>query len=281
MLIQYKRPHHAASCMNESITVYQNLKTIVAQIFSSLKLKVREYSKGRKPTLSNIEATTCAILKQKQNIATKKSLWKIMEPPCEYNAFVRSINRSGKYLALVIGVVMQLLGEDAHALKFTDATDIPVCLNKNAKGHRTMRGLAQWSRTSKGFFFGLKLHLSGDLKGRVLALRLTPGNSDDRAIFKKMNETLRGLFVADAGYLSKDLARDFFIEGERMLLSAIRANMKKVATDWQIALLNLRMRVEIHFRMLKVVYGLVTSLPRSVDGYLTHYLAALAAHVLV
>ena len=266
--------------MNESITVYQNLKTIVAHAFSSLKLKAREHSKGRKPALTNIEGTTCAILKQKQNIATKKSLWKIMEPPCGYNAFVRAINASGKYLAFIIGVMTRLLGDEARDPKFTDATDIPVCLNKNANTHRTMRGLAQWSKTGKGFFFGLKLHLSADVRGRVLALRLTPGNSGDRAIFKKMNEKLKGLFVADAGYLSKELARDFFKEGERMLITAVRANMKQLATDWQIALLNLRMRVEIHFRMLKVVYGLVTSLPRSVDGYLTHYLAALAAHVL-
>lgn len=266
--------------MNESITVYQNLKTIVAHAFSSLKLKVREHDKGRKPALTNVEATTCAILKQKQNIESKQSLFDIIEPPCKYNAFVRAINRSQKYLALIIGVVMSILGGEAHRLKLGDSTDVPVCLNKNAYSHRTMRGLAAWSKTGKGFFFGLKLHLSGDIEGRVLALRLTPGNSDDRAIFKKMNEKLRGLFVADAGYLSKELARDFFIEGERLLLTAVRANMKRLATDWQIALLNLRMRVEIHFRALKVRYGLVTSLPRSIDGYLTHYLAAIAAHVL-
>lgn len=266
--------------MNESITVYQNLKTTVAHIFSSLKLKVREYPKGRKPALTNVEGVTCAILKQKQNIATKKSLFKIVEPPCKYNAFVCAINRTQKYLALIVGLVLKILGKDAHAIKFTDATDIPVCLNKNARNHRTMRGVAQWSKTGKGFFFGLKLHLSADLEERVLALRLTPGNSDDRAIFRKMNEKLKGLFVADAAYLGKDLMRDFFIEGERMLLTAVRANMKKLATDWQIALLNLRMKVEVHFRMLKVIYGLVTSLPRSIDGYLTHYLAAIAAHVL-
>lgn len=266
--------------MNESITVYQNLKTTVAQIFSSLKLKVREHDKGRKPALTNVESVTCAILKQKQNIATKKSLFKIVEPPCKYNAFVCAINRSQKYLALIIGVVLRVLGKEAHAIKFTDATDIPVCLNKNAKTHRTMRGLAQWSKTGKGFFFGLKLHLSADVKGRVLALRLTPGNSDDRAIFKKMNAKLRGLFVADAGYISKELARDFFIKGERLLITALRANMRQLAADWQVTLLNLRMRVEVHFRMLKVVYGLVTSLPRSVDGYLTHHLAAIVAHVL-
>ena len=43
-----------------------------------------------------------------------------------------------------------------------------------------------------------------------------------------------------------------------MLITAVRANMKQAATRFQIALLNLRMKVETHFRMLKVVYGLVT-----------------------
>jgi hypothetical protein len=266
--------------MNHSITVYTNLKTTIAEIFSSLKLKVREHPKGRKPALNNVEAVTVAILKQQQNVASKKSLFEILEPPCSYNTFVCAINGAQKYLALVIGVILKMLAEYAHTLKFTDATDIPVCLLKNSKHHRTMRGAAAYSKNSKGFFFGLKLHLSADLEGRVLALRLTPGNSDDRAIFKKMNEKLRGLFVADAGYISKDLAKDFFIEGERLLITAVRANMKKLATHWQIGLLNLRMKVEVHFRMLKVVYGLVTSLPRSIDGYLTHYLAAIAAHVL-
>jgi hypothetical protein len=143
-----------------------------------------------------------------------------------------------------------------------------------------MRGLAEWSKTGKGWFYGLKLHLSGDVEGKPLAIRLTSGNSDDRSVFRKMNEKLRGLFVADAGYISEELARDFFIERERLLLTGSRANMKKLASPFQIALLNLRMRVEIHFRVLKVCYGLVTSLPRSIDGYLTHYLSAIAAHII-
>lgn len=266
--------------MNESITIYQNLKTTVAQIFSSLKLKVREHPKGRKPKLTNVEGVTCAILKQKQNIETKKSLFQIVEPPCKYNAFVCAINRAGKYLAHIITVVMKLLRKDACTLKFTDSTDIPVCLYKNAGNHRTMEAFSGFSKTGKGSFYGLKLHLSADLEGRVLALKLSPGNSNDRAIFLKMNKTLKGLFVADAGYLGQEFTRDFFSEGEHAVITAVRSNMKKLATAWQIKLLNLRMRVEIHFRMLKCIYGLVTSFPRSVNGYVTHYLGAIAAHVL-
>lgn len=266
--------------MNASLTIYHSLKAIVARIFHSLHMPDRDHPKGRKPKLTNIEATTCALLKQRQNIATKQSLWQILEPPLSYPRFVDALNRSAKHLARTVAALLSLARRETHPVKFTDATDIPVCLNKNAKRHRTMRGLAAWSKTGKGWFYGLKLHLSADAEGRVLALKFTPGNADDRGTFATMNAKLRGLFVADAGYVSERLTRNFWIEGERGLITGVRANMKRLATDWQIALLNLRMRVEIHFRVLKLCYGLVTSFPRSVDGYLTHYLSAVTAYLL-
>ena len=243
-----------------------------------MKFKEREHPQGRKPILANSEIVAAVIFKQKENIATKKALYEILEPTCSYNRFVVALNRTIKYLAVVIAMIIRLFRKKAHPVKFTDSTDIPVCLNKNANHHKTMKALSAWSKTGKGLFYGLKLHLSGDLTGKVLALKLTPGNSDDRDVFRRMNEKLRGLFIADAGYVSGKLERDFFIERERALITATRKNMKKLATTAHIAFLNLRMRVEIHFRALKLCYGLVTSFPRSIDGYLAHYLAAIAAH---
>jgi hypothetical protein len=265
--------------MNLSLTIYTTLKHKITHICTLLKIPEREHSKGRKPTLTNSEAITVAVLKQRQNVATKKSFFEILEPPCRYNAFVRAINKTAKYLARITAALLVSAQKDTHTVKFTDATDIPVCLNKNGKRHKTMRALAAWSKTGKGSFYGLKLHLSADLTGRVLALKFTPGNSDDRAIFREMNKKLRGLFVADAGYVSKDLERDFFIERERMVITGVRSNMKKLATAAHITLLNLRMRIEVHFRVLKLCYGIVTSFPRSIDGYLTHYLAAIGAYL--
>lgn len=263
-----------------SITTYHNLNTIVSNFFRTLKFNEREHPQGRKPHLTNSEVVTAVIWKQRQDIGSKKSLYEILEPPLSYNRFVVALNRVAKYLATVITAIMSFLQKEAHVIKFTDSTELPVCLLKNSKSHKTMKGLSAFGKSSKGFFYGLKLHLSSDVEGRVLALKLTPGNSDDRAIFRRMNEKLRGLFGADAGYVSKDLERDFFIENERMVITAVRTNMKKLATPFQITILNLRMKIEVHFRMLKVCYGLVTSLPRSIDGYLTHYLATIAAHLL-
>lgn len=181
---------------------------------------------------------------------------------------------------LFIAIILKTNREATHPIKFTDSTDIPVCLMKNAKTNRTMRGLASFSKTGKGWFYGLKLHLTADLEGRILALCITAGNSSDRTIFKKMNALLRGIFVADAGYISEELEKEFFIENERVVFITPRANMKKIATAMQTFLQSLRMRVETHFRSLKLFQGLVTSLPRSLNGMFTHYLASLTAYMM-
>lgn len=266
--------------MNYFITKFSSLKTIVSQFFVKLKFKEREHSIGRKPTLTNSEIVTAVIFKQRQNIATKQSLYDILEPALSYQKFVDALNRAGKYLAAIITTIINSLRKQAHLIKFTDSTELPVCLNKNSKSHRTMRVLSAKSKSSKGWFYGLKLHLSSDVEGRVLGIKLTPGNADDRKIFLKMNKKLRGLFGADAGYVGEEFEKDFFIPNERIVITGSRKNMKKLSASWQIALLNLRMRIEIHFRMLKVCYGLVTSFPRSINGYLTHYLAAITAHLI-
>lgn len=266
--------------MNCFLTIYDKLKNIVSQLFSTLKLQERTHSKGRKPTLTNSEAVTAAIFWRRQDIGSKKSLYEILEPPLSYNRFVAALNGAIKHLARIVIAVLQFLRKNPHLIKFTDSTDIPVCANKNASRHKTMRSVASWSKTGKGWFYGLKLHLTGDLNGKVLALKFTSANSDDRRILREMNEKLRGLFVADAGYLSRELEKDFFVEGERLIITGSRSNLRKIATPLEIALLNLRMRVEMHFRVLKVCYGMVTSLPRSIDGYLTHHLAAVAAYLI-
>lgn len=266
--------------MFTSLSVFNSLKPIIASICSSLKINNREHPKGRISALTNIEALTCAVIKQKQGVMTKKSLYEMIEPPCTYKTFVESINRMRTHLETVIAFLLKISCLDAHLIKFTDATEVPVCLLKNEKHHKTMKSVATKSKSSKGYYYGLKLHLSADVEGRVLALRFSTATGNDRAIFKDMNAHLRGLFVADAGYVGKDFTRDFYIENERMVLTATRVNMKTLATSEQTDLLNLRMKIETHFRMLKVVYGFITSLPRSIDGYLTHYLSALTAHLI-
>ena len=56
--------------------------------------------------------------------------------------------------------------------------------------------------------------------------------------------------------------------------------MRKIMSDVEFALYQTRMMVEWNFLSLKKTFGIVTSLPRSIDGYLSHYLYALCAFML-
>jgi len=266
--------------LNFPIQIYNALRNAVQKVYTFLHLETHEFTTGRSLAINLVDSITLAIFKQKQNIATKQSLFGMVDPSCTYKTFVEAINRAGAYLMLFIALILKTNRKAAHLIKFTDSTDIPVCLLKNARTNRTMRGLASWSKTGKGWFYGLKLHLTADLEGRILAIRITSGNSSDRRIFKKMNRLLKGIFVADAGYISDELEKEFFVENERIAIITPRANMKKVATPVQTFLQSLRMRVETHFRSLKMFNGLVTSLPRSLNGTFTHYLASIAAYVM-
>jgi len=95
-------------------------------------------------------------------------------------------------------------------------------------------------------------------------------------MFAKLNKDLEGIFVADAGYTGERLAREFHIEKKRWLLARPRSNMRKLMSELDNLLYATRMIVEGNFRSLKMTYGLITSLPRSVNGYLAHYLSGRA-----
>jgi len=56
--------------------------------------------------------------------------------------------------------------------------------------------------------------------------------------------------------------------------------MKKVITFFQKKLYDTRMIIEINFRNLKMLYNLVSSFPRSIDGYLANYINSILAYTL-
>jgi len=263
------------------LKIFHKLKDTVMVLYEQLNLKDLEPATGRPRTLANQDVITLAVYKHTQGIPTKKQIWEdCLKDVCTYKTFNESVNRLLPAIYRILMMILFLNQQHAHPIKYTDSTDLPVCVNKNAKYHQTMRGLATWGRGSKGFYFGLKLHVTTDYEGRLLNLCFTPANTDDRKIFRKLNDRLTGLFVADAGYISKQLATDFYRDGERMLLAKPKANMKKLATLWQHRLYNTRAKVETIFNNTKKFRGLISSLPRSIDGYLGTYLTALLAEIL-
>ena len=63
-------------------------------------------------------------------------------------------------------------------ISFIDSTRLAVCHPRRRHQHRLFAGLAQWGRSSTGWFFSFKLHLVVNDRGQLLNLALTPGNVD-------------------------------------------------------------------------------------------------------
>lgn len=266
--------------------LYENLTHIVTYIsktFKSFRVAVSEASAtGRPKKISNKDALIYALYQHQSTRATKKSVYDDFKDVlhCSYKTFVVSVNRVARLSLLLLCILMRLGRTHAHLVKYTDATDIPVCLKKNADSHKTMRAFAEIGRSSKGWFYGIKLTITRDHAGRLLALKFTRPSKNDRDIFRKINKDIHGILIADAGYVSKKLEKEMNIDHLRWILIKPYKTMKKLMTPWQEQLYKGRFQIEFDFRNLKMFHGLITSLPRSINGYIANYLHALLSFVL-
>lgn len=271
--------YHAQDVIQRKV---RNFLALFPQLFGIETLQPKV---GRPSALSPIEAVTFAALKQKRTIKTKIAAWETFGLParCSYKTFVVALNRWAWLAALFIALILQANRQRQHWVKHIDATVIRVGKLKNARNHRTLRGIADYGKTSEGWFFGLKLHLIADLLGNFLSVIITPGNVSDKnvSLVVRLAHDIWGLLIGDAGYVSQRLAQAFNIERVRLLLVKPYKNMRKIATKLQGLLYGTRMLIERHFRNLKEFYGLETNLPRSVRGYFAHYCSAIFAYLIV
>ena len=262
--------------------IYTKLKSIVTQLSQTFKIFVETPKTGRPQKIPQRDALVLALYQHQSTRATKKSVYEDFKNvlSCSYKTLVVSMNKAGLASLKLLFIIMRLGKKHTHLIKYTDATDIPVCLKKNADSHRTMQQFSGLGRSSKGWFYGLKMTMTRDSEGKLLALRFTAPGTNDRDIFRTINADITGIIIADAGYVSKKLEQDMYIENQRWILIRPYKTMKKLMTKWQEELYKGRFSIEFDFRNLKLFHGLVTSLPRSVEGYLANYMHALVSFVL-
>ncbi|MBI4242896.1 MAG: hypothetical protein HY606_02295 [Planctomycetes bacterium] len=142
-----------------SLSAYHNIKGVVSGFSQVLHFGTFLKKTGRKLAHSIEEYMSMALFKQMQGIETKKQTYEILEPSCSYKTFVVNVNRWAYLCALILVLIMKMNRKNQHSIKHIDSTNIPVCLFKNANAHKTMKGLATFGRSSKGTYFGLKLHI--------------------------------------------------------------------------------------------------------------------------
>lgn len=198
---------------------------------------------------------------------------KFAKLPC-YDRFVSS----KKQLFMPLTILLQSLGGEKTGLYFADSTSLKVCHNKRINRHKVFEGLAARGKSTMGWFFGFKLHIVINHKGQIMAVKITPGNTDDRTSLRDMLRTLKGKCYTDKGYISRTLFNQLWNQGLH-LVTGIRKNMKNHLMPLiDKLLLRKRFIIETIFGAMKTDFNLEHSRHRSPINALVNILACLVAY---
>ena len=195
-----------------------------------------------------------------------------------YNRFIEVKSRSLTYLTLLLNFLCSLSSKTGIA--YIDATALAVCGNKRIKAHKLFKEIAQRSKTTKGWFFGLKLHLLINEKSEIIGFEFTQGNVDDRVPVPHLTKHLIGLLFGDKGYVSQPLFNSLMHRGLK-LVTGIKKKMKnKLMILKEKILLKKRSVIESVFDILKNHFELEHTRHRSIPNACVHLLATLVAYCL-
>lgn len=194
-----------------------------------------------------------------------------------YSSWMRKCHQA---LPGMVFILDQLLVKDAP-LRFMDSTMLPVCKLVRADRHKVARDAAAFGRNWQGWHYGFKLHASCNPKGQLCAIRFTSANeSDSQQIPYLVNNATR-VAVGDGGYTAGVMRRKMWREHGCFVLSPPHPKQQRqVLAKWQLLLLQARPKIECTFDYLKEHLLLVTSFPRSVNGYAVHYIRVLLSYQL-
>jgi hypothetical protein len=170
--------------------------------------------------------------------------------------------------------------QGTYPIVLQDSTAVAVCHVARVRQHRTFRDWARKSKNGMGWWYGFKLHVQCDDAGRLCGFDLTTATVDDRKLLDPLSRWMTsGIVVGDGGYLSQAKARDLAQRGV-YLFTSTRKNMRHVASQFQLACLLLRHRVEEIFAFLKNAFGGIRTTHRAAYALPIHLLCSLLAYSL-
>ena len=141
-----------------------------------------------------------------------------------YNRFIELIPRTTLMLFLFVNLFRR---GRTTGYYFADSKKLPVCDNLRIRSNKVFRGIAGRSKSSTGWFYGLKLFLVINPFGQVMNCFVVSAHWADNNydIMKKLFKRLKGFVFADKGFISKQ-AFDFFYQIGLKIVTTIRSNMK-------------------------------------------------------
>ena len=270
------------------------LYTVIDDFFKSIRnekvwktIKESFYGKrGPKSKLSLSEIITLNIVRIYIRSTDLKTFHKLVKDRYSdefpnmpnYENFLKATNKSFMAMMIFLQFVLYLGRQKCHSgIHFIDSTSLQICKNYNIYRNKVGGGLANRGRSTKGWFFGFKLHGICNDEGYLEDLLFSPGSPNDKNFLEPMSRRIKGTLVCDAGYLVKEEVFKRVFDKIGRLFIATRKNMKRIMTDEQKILFKRRSKIETIWGILKERYLLETNLARSLTGFFRHYIYAISA----
>ncbi len=237
---------------------------------------------GRPVLISNVEILTILIwntvvLKQQtlKDIFNAVSLYHKddFKTLPKYSSFVDHCHKSIPQFLILLETLLQ-----SSPIGIVDSTMLPVCRIHRADSHKVAKGKAQFGKNWQGWHYGFKLHTTINLNGSLSTIHFTGANEYDAQMLPHIING-QDILVGDTLYSASVMRNHIWKKYGTIIISPPwPTQKKKISTPWQNALLNIRSKIESVFDYLKNHLHLVSSFPRSMGGYLIHYLRVLVSY---
>lgn len=199
-----------------------------------------------------------------------------------YNRFTELMPNSLLVLLRLFNYLTYLNRRNSIGIEYIDSTKIGVCHNKRIRSNKVFSGVAEIGKSTMGWFFGFKLHITCDTSGNLTGMSITKGNVDDRVPVVKLINGFKGKLFADKGYLSKTLAAQLADMGVTLITTA-RNNMKSrlmPAELFDVIMLKKRSIIESVFNLLKNRLQLCHTRHRSIANFVVYIISVITGYQL-
>ena len=192
------------------------------------QLALWRHSPNSRPRFTDAEVLTIALMQGCLGVQSLKETYQKMAANyrpafpqlCSYQQWLGRVHALSRQLDTLLSAT-SALPQSAASFYLIDAKPIPLCASLRHWRVRLLReDGAHFGKTSKGWFFGFKLHALRHISGRIINLVLTPANWDDRD--PALCLTLRaagGITLGDLGYRGAPTAQLLAEEAEMLLLT--------------------------------------------------------------
>lgn len=168
---------------------------------------------------------------------------------CSYKQWIARLHALTSIVGYLICAVPTQLHE-LDTLYLIDSKPIPMCHPIRHGRVRLLRDdVAYFGKTSKGWFFGFKLHVVISVSGRIVCAILTPANWDDREVARALSQSIEeaSVVIGDLGYRGEAI-NEYMEEEELLMMTPADAGERR--SKRRMVVSSIKQRIETEFSML-------------------------------